>query len=81
MTIQKNRRKKKEGKKELCRTRTQHPWLGAKLEFAYPRCCGVEEQMLIFSSSLTPERVSEALELKSDQGCCLRKILGSPSGS
>ena len=55
MTIQENRRKKKEGKKELCRTRTQRPWLGAKLEFAYPLCCGVEEQMLIFSSSLTPE--------------------------
>ena len=25
----------------------------SKLEFLYPPCCGVEEQMLIFSSSLT----------------------------
>ena len=51
----KKQEKKERRKKELCRTRTQHPWLGAKLEFAYPLCCGVEEQMLIFSSSLTPE--------------------------
>ena len=29
----------------------------SKLEFVYPPCCGVEEQMLIFSSSLTPGRV------------------------
>ena len=29
MTIQKNRKTKKEGKKELCRTQTQHPRLGA----------------------------------------------------
>ena len=29
----------------------------SKLEFVYPQCCGVEEQMLIFSSSLTPGRV------------------------
>ena len=26
----------------------------AKLEFVYPPCCAVKEQMLIFSSSLTP---------------------------
>ena len=29
----------------------------SKLEFVYPPCCGVEEQMLIFSSSFTPGRV------------------------
>ena len=29
----------------------------SKLEFVYPPCCGVEEQMLIFSSGLTPGRV------------------------
>ena len=29
----------------------------SKLEFVHPLCCGVEEQMLIFSSSLTPGRV------------------------
>ena len=29
----------------------------SKLEFVYPPYCGVEEQMLIFSSSLTPGRV------------------------
>ena len=29
----------------------------SKLEVVYPPCCWVEEQMLIFSSSLTPERV------------------------
>ena len=31
--------------------------LSSKLEFVYPPCCRVEEQMLIFSSSLTPGRV------------------------
>ena len=36
----------------------------SKLEFVYPR--GVEEQMLIFSSALTPGRVKKALELKSN---------------
>ena len=29
----------------------------SKLEFVYPPCCGVEEQMLIFSSGLTLGRV------------------------
>ena len=29
----------------------------SKLEYVYPPCCGVEEQMLIFSSGLTPGRV------------------------
>ena len=29
----------------------------SKLEFVYPPCCVVEEQMLIFSSGLTPGRV------------------------
>ena len=29
----------------------------SKLEFVYPPCCGVEEQMLIFSSGLTPGQV------------------------
>ena len=29
----------------------------SKLEFVYPPCCGVEEQMLILSSGLTPGRV------------------------
>ena len=29
----------------------------SKLEFVHPSCCGVEDQMLIFSSSLTPRRV------------------------
>ena len=39
----------------------------SKLEFVYPPCCGVEEQMLILSSGLTPGRViSKALELKSN---------------
>ena len=28
-----------------------------KMEFVYPPCCGVEEQMLTFSSGLTPGRV------------------------
>ena len=38
----------------------------SKLEFVYPPCCGVEEQMLIFSSGLTPGRVKKTLELKSN---------------
>ena len=29
--------------------------------FVYPPCCGVEEQMLIFSSGLTPGRVKRLL--------------------
>ena len=29
----------------------------SKLEFVYSPCCGVEEQMLIFSSTLTPGQV------------------------
>ena len=29
----------------------------SKLEFVHPPCCGVKEQMLIFSSSLKPGRV------------------------
>ena len=29
----------------------------SKLEFVYPACCGVEKQMFIFSSRLTPGRV------------------------
>ena len=38
----------------------------SKLEFVYPPCCGVEEQMLIFSSSLTPGRVKGSwIEIKS----------------
>ena len=38
----------------------------SKLEIVYPPWCGVEEQMLIFSSGLTPGRVKKALELKSN---------------
>ena len=37
--------------------------LSSKLEFVYPPCCGVEEQMLIFSSGLTCLDKSNALEL------------------
>ena len=29
----------------------------SKLEFVYPSCCGVEEQLLILSSSLMPGQV------------------------
>ena len=35
----------------------------SKREFVYPPCCGVEEQMLIFSSSLTPGRVEGSWNL------------------
>ena len=40
----------------------------SKLEFVYPPCCGIEEQiieMIIFSSSLTPGRVKGSWILKS----------------
>ena len=37
----------------------------SKLEFVYPPCCGVEEQMLIFSSSLTPGLVKGSNDTRS----------------